>query len=109
MTTVASDWSQANRSHGMLVAFGEFLNQYMLIGKMMQCRWIRTRESYGLLKGSFRPQADLVALRTLLRHRAQLVEHRAPHTQHMQKALLQMNIQLSQAVTEPSRWRKMTW
>jgi hypothetical protein len=42
----------------------------------------------------------LVALRTLLRHRAQLVEHRAPHIQHMQKALLQMNIQLSQAVTD---------
>ena len=43
-------------------------------------QWIQTLHSYGLLKGSFRPQADLVALRTLLRHRAQLVEHRAPHT-----------------------------
>jgi len=63
-------------------------------------QWIQTLHSYGLLKGSFRPQADLVALRTLLRHRAQLVEHRAPHIQHMQKALLQMNIQLSQAVTD---------
>jgi transposase len=41
-----------------------------------------------------------VGLRTLLRHRAQLVEHRAPHIQHMQKALLQMNIQLSQVVTD---------
>ena len=59
-------------------------------------QWIQTLHSYGLLKGSFRPQADLVALRTLLRHRAQLLEHRAPHIQHMQKALLQMNIQLSQ-------------
>ncbi len=29
-----------------------------------------------------------------------IVEHRAPHIQHMQKALLQMNIQLSQAVTD---------
>ena len=63
-------------------------------------QWIQTLHSYGLLKGSFRPQADLVALRTLLRHRAQLLEHRAPHIQHMQKALLQMNIQLSQAVTD---------
>ena len=36
MTTATSDWSQANTSHGMLVAFGEFLNQYRLIGKMMQ-------------------------------------------------------------------------
>lgn len=63
-------------------------------------QWIQTLHSYGLLKGSFRPQGDLVALRTLLRHRAQLLEHRAPHIQHMQKALLQMNIQLSQAVTD---------
>ena len=63
-------------------------------------QWIQTLHSYGLLKGSFRPEADLVGLRTLLRHRAQLVEHRAPHIQHMQKALLQMNIQLSQAVTD---------
>ena len=63
-------------------------------------KWIQTLHSYGLLEGSFRPQADLVALRTLLRHRSQLVEHRSPHIQHMQKALLQMNVQLSQAVTD---------
>jgi hypothetical protein len=53
-----------------------------------------------LLESSFRPQADLVALRTMLRHRAQLLEHRAPHIQHMQKALLQMNVQLSQALSD---------
>ncbi|MBI3170625.1 MAG: IS110 family transposase [Chloroflexi bacterium] len=63
-------------------------------------QWIQTLHSYGLLKGSFRPEGDLVALRTLLRHRSQLVEHRSPHIQHMQKALLQMNVQLSQAVTD---------
>jgi hypothetical protein len=63
-------------------------------------QWIQTLHSYGLLKGSFRPQSDLVAMRTLLRHRNQLVEHRSPHIQHMQKALLQMNVQLSQAVTD---------
>jgi len=63
-------------------------------------QWIQTLHSYGLLEGSFRPQAELVALRTLLRHRNQLVEHRSPHVQHMQKALLQMNVQLSQAVSD---------
>jgi transposase len=65
-------------------------------------QWIQTLHSYGLLEGSFRPQGDLVALRTLLRHRSQLVEHRSPHVQHMQKALLQMNVQLSQAVSDIS-------
>ena len=63
-------------------------------------QWIQTLHSYGLLEGSFRPQADLVAMRTLLRHRAQLLEHRSPHILHMQKALLQMNIQLSQALSD---------
>ena len=63
-------------------------------------QWIQTLHSYGLLEGSFRPQADLIALRTMLRHRAQLLEHRAPHILHMQKALLQMNIQLSQALSD---------
>jgi hypothetical protein len=63
-------------------------------------QWIQTLHTYGLLEGSFRPQGELVSLRTLLRHRNQLVEHRSPHIQHMQKALLQMNVQLSQAVTD---------
>ena len=52
-------------------------------------QWMQTLHNYGLLESSFRPQADLVALRTMLRHRSQLLEHRAPHIQHMQKALLQ--------------------
>jgi transposase len=64
------------------------------------CQWIQTLHSYGLLENSFRPEADLVALRTLLRNRAQLIQHRAPHIQHMQKALLKMNIQLSQALND---------
>jgi transposase len=67
---------------------------------VLDCQWIQTLHSYGLLKASFRPDADLVALRTLLRHRAQLIQHRAPHVLHMQKALLQMNIQLSQALSD---------
>lgn len=67
---------------------------------VMDCQWIQTLHSYGLLESSFRPEADLIALRTLLRHRAQLIQHRAPHVLHMQKALLQMNIQLSQALSD---------
>jgi transposase len=63
-------------------------------------QWIQTLHQYGLLAGSFRPDGELVALRTLLRHRAQLLEHRAPHILHMQKALLQMNVQLSQALSD---------
>jgi transposase len=67
---------------------------------VLDCQWMQTLHSYGLLAASFRPEADFVALRTFLRHRAQLIEHRAPHILHMQKALLQMNIQLSQALSD---------
>jgi transposase len=49
-------------------------------------QWIQTLHNYGLLESSFRPQADLVALRSLLRHRRSLVDHRSPHVLHMQKA-----------------------
>jgi transposase len=67
---------------------------------IIDAQWIQTLHSYGLLESSFRPQAELIAMRTLLRHRGQLLEHRAPHIQHMQKALLQMNVQLSQALSD---------
>jgi transposase len=39
-------------------------------------------------------------LRTLLRHRAELIEHRAPHILHRQKALKLMNMQLSEGLTD---------
>jgi transposase len=69
---------------------------------VLDCQWIQTLHSYGLLAASFRPEADLIALRTLLRHRAQLIEHRSPHTRsvHMQKALTQMNVQLAQVLSD---------
>ena len=64
---------------------------------VVDCPWLQTVHRSGVLAASFRPEADFVARRTLLRHRAQLLEHRAPHLLPMQKALLQMNIPLSQA------------
>lgn len=67
---------------------------------VLDCQWIQTLHSYGLLADSFRPEADLIALRTLLRHRAQLIQHRSPHILHMQKAMLHMNIQLSQVLSD---------
>lgn len=69
---------------------------------VLDCQWIQTLHSLGLLTESFRPDADLIALRTLLRHRAQLVEHRSPHVLHMQKALIFMNVRLDQAVSDPT-------
>jgi transposase len=65
---------------------------------IQDCQWIQRLHSYGLLSGSFQPEADMRALRSYLRQRSTLLEHRAAHIQHMQKALLQMNLQLPQVV-----------
>lgn len=66
----------------------------------LDCQWIQKLHTLGLLTGSFRPDGEMCALRAYLRHRAQLIEHRAPHILHMQKALQQMNIQLPQVLED---------
>lgn len=67
---------------------------------IQDCQWIQGLHSVGLLRGSFRPEGEIVALRAYLRHRAGLIEHRAAHIQHMQKALQQMNVQLTQVISD---------
>jgi transposase len=57
--------------------------------------WLRQLHSYGLLRGSFRPDSEIATLRAYLRQRERLVEYAAPHIQHMQKALMEMNLQRS--------------
>src|SRR5262245_51219844 len=64
------------------------------------CQWIRIVHAYGLLSASFRPPAAIAALRAYLRHRKMLVEYAACHVQHMQKALMQMNLQLHHVLSD---------
>jgi transposase len=64
------------------------------------CQWLQELHSVGLLRGSFRPEDEIVTLRAYLRQRAELIAQRATHIQHMQKALAQMNVQLTQAVKD---------
>ena len=63
-------------------------------------QWLQKLHALGLLGGSFRPDAEIRTLRTLVRYRAELVERRAPHINHMIKALKHMNIQLSLVLTD---------
>ena len=42
----------------------------------------------------------MALLRAYLRHRAELIAHRAPHILHLQKALHQMNIQLDRVLAD---------
>jgi len=64
------------------------------------CEWIRELHSVGLLRGSFRPADAIVAMRGYLRHRQTLVESAGTYIQRMQKALVQMNLQLPLVVSD---------
>lgn len=63
-------------------------------------QWLQQLHQHGLLRGSFRPRDAVVRLRAYLRHRERLVEYAAAHIQHMQKALMQMNVQLHHVVSD---------
>ena len=64
------------------------------------CEWLRDLHSVGLLRGSFRPTEGIVALRAYMRHRQTLVESAGTYVQRMQKALVQMNVQLPLVVSD---------
>jgi transposase len=64
------------------------------------CQWIQQLHSYGLLSGSFRPSDEICQLRTLTRHRANLVSSASREVQHIQKGLQQMNVHLHHVVSD---------
>jgi transposase len=63
-------------------------------------QWLQKLHALGLLAASFRLDGEIIALRTLVRYRNELIQHRAPHILHMQKALQQMNIQLERVLSD---------
>ncbi len=63
-------------------------------------QWLQRLHEYGLLRPSFRPQAEMAGLRAYLRQRERLLDYAAAHIQHMQKALTQMNLQLHHVVSD---------
>jgi transposase len=67
---------------------------------ILDCQWIQQLHTYGLLRPSFRPPAELCALRSLVRHRDNLIKSCTREIQHMQKALQQMNVKLTNVVSD---------
>jgi len=63
-------------------------------------QWLQRLHEYGLLRASFRPQAEIAGMRAYLRQRERLLDYAAAHIQHMQKALTQMNLQLHHVVSD---------
>jgi transposase len=69
---------------------------------VLDCQWIQQLHTYGLLRASFRPPEQIVAVRSLVRHREMLVQYRSAHIQHMQKALTLMNVRLTNVLSDIS-------
>ncbi|MEA3363701.1 MAG: IS110 family transposase [Thermodesulfobacteriota bacterium] len=67
---------------------------------VLDCQWLQQLHTYGLLRGAFRPVDQVCALRAYVRQRATLVRSAASYIQRMQKALILMNLLLSNVVTD---------
>jgi transposase len=67
-----------------------------------ECQWLLKLHTFGLLNNSFQPSDAVRAMRTLWRHRAGLVAQAGSAIQRMQKALIEMNVQLSNVLSDLS-------
>src|ERR1017187_7844551 len=65
-----------------------------------ECQRLQYLHSPGLLRAAFRPDQEVCAVRTLLRHRNELVQMASQHVLHMQKALTQMNFQIQHVISD---------
>jgi transposase len=67
---------------------------------ILDCQWIQQLHTYGLLRASFRPPEEICALRALVRHRDNLIRSCGAEIQRMQKALQQMNVKLTNVISD---------
>jgi transposase len=67
---------------------------------VQDCQWIQRLHSYGLLTASFRPRDEVVVWRGYQRQREMLIRYASQHVQHMQKALEEMNVKLTEVVSD---------
>lgn len=67
---------------------------------VVDCQWLQQLHTFGLLSGAFRPAEQVCVLRSYMRQRAMLVQYASHHTQHMQKALQQMNVRLDKVLSD---------
>mgnify|MGYP001451899824 CR=1 FL=1 len=67
---------------------------------VLDCQWIRRLHSYGLLTASFRSADEIVRWRGFVRQRDMLIRYAAQHVQHLQKTLEEMNVKLTEVVSD---------
>lgn len=71
---------------------------------VQESQWLLKLHTYGLLRNSFHPDADVRVIRTYWRQRGDHVRAISSCIQRMQKALTQMNIQLANVISDLSGW-----
>lgn len=67
---------------------------------VQDCQWVQQLHTFGLLRGSFHPEEQMRTVRAYTRQRATLIQARAQHIQHMQKALQLMNLKLTNVISD---------
>jgi transposase len=69
---------------------------------VQECQWLLKLHTFGLLRNSFQPSDEIRAARTLWRHRCDQVAEASSAVQRMQKVLVEMNVQLSNVLSDLS-------
>ena len=67
---------------------------------VQDCQWLQKLMSLGFLRAAFRPTDEVCVVRAVARQRDVLLAEQASWVQRMQKALVQMNIQLTEVLTD---------
>ena len=69
---------------------------------VQECQWLLKLHAFGLLNNSFQPTDEIRIARTLWRQRGNLVAEASSVIQRMQKVLTEMNMQLSNVLSDLS-------
>jgi transposase len=91
--------------HGLKVILVNARDTRNLPGRksdIQECQWLLKLHAFGLLNNSFQPTDEIRTARTLWRQRGNLVAEASSTIQRMQKALVEMNIQLSTVLSDLS-------
>src|SRR5258706_10455042 len=67
---------------------------------VQDCQWLQKLMSLGLLRGAFRPDGEVCVVRAVTRQREVLLTDQASWVQRMQKVLVEMNIQLTEVLSD---------
>jgi transposase len=89
--------------HGLKVCLVNARNMKNVPGRRTdwhECQWLQYLHSVGLLRAAFRPEDEVCAVRSLMRHRNDLAMMAHQHVQHMHKALTQMNLQIQHVIND---------